>query len=199
MRTLILIPLCAAVSLFAQTQVVPTTSVPAPDSLTQPWPNPWLGETNLRLDVGFGIRFVPPSRVTVPEYERVSVTGPLTSNFVWTKDGRDLPGATTNPLILSGVTAADAGVYVQSNRDPVAIGKNSQSLVLTIGPTDRLLNLSTRGWVGGADQPFIGGFVVSTQGGTASKKLILRAIGPSLSRFGVTNPVKQPTLRIYDA
>jgi hypothetical protein len=49
----------------------------------------------------------------------------------------------------------------------------------------------------GAEQSLVTGFVVSASG--AGKKLILRAVGPSLSLFGVANPLRAPVLRIFDA
>lgn len=73
----------------------------------------------------------------------------------------------------------------------------SQALVLGVGPTDRLLNVSTRAFVGGsADQGLVTGFVVAAN--SAGKKLIVRAIGPSLSQFGVSNPLRVPVLKIFD-
>jgi hypothetical protein len=59
----------------------------------------------------------------------------------------------------------------------------------------RMLNLSTRLDVGIADNVLIGGFIVTS--GT-SKDAILRAIGPSLSNFGITNPLQDPTLELHD-
>jgi hypothetical protein len=69
--------------------------------------------------------------------------------------------------------------------------------VLGVGPTDRLLNLSVRGEVGaGPAQGLTAGFVVAAASG--GKKLVVRAVGPSLALFGVTDPLRQPVLRIYD-
>ncbi|MCX6951642.1 MAG: hypothetical protein NTV51_05600, partial [Verrucomicrobia bacterium] len=67
------------------------------------------------------------------------------------------------------------------------------------GPTDRLLNLSTRGTLAaGNGQSFTVGFVVAAGAGQG-KKIILRAVGPSLAGFGVTNPLRAPVLRVFDA
>jgi hypothetical protein len=156
------------------------------------------GETSIKLDVGFGIRAVPPSRVTVPTGERLTIIAPnLGENihYTWTKNGRAIPDATGNTLMIDHVVSSDAGTYVCQFPNP---GQSSQVLVLGVGPTDRLLNLSTRTTIGsGADQGFISGFTV--EAGAQPKKLILRAIGPSLAMFGVTNPVAAPILRIYDS
>ncbi len=56
-------------------------------------------------------------------------------------------------------------------------------------------NISTRGFVETGDDVMIGGFIV---GGTAPRKLILRAIGPSLSGQGVANALLDPTLELHN-
>lgn len=160
------------------------------------------GETTITLDVGFGIRAVLPSRVTVPAGERLRVIAPQMdagTSYIWTKNGQALPnaGGGSNVLILNSVTSGDAGAYACLFSTPATLPQPSQVLVLGVGPTDRLLNLSTRGNVGaGGDQGLVSGFVVAAGG--QSKKLILRAVGPSLSLFGVTNPLRAPVLRIFD-
>ena len=56
-------------------------------------------------------------------------------------------------------------------------------------------NISTRAFVQTGDNVMIGGFIVQ---GTEPKRVILRAIGPELSRFGVPNVLVDPTLELYD-
>ena len=56
-------------------------------------------------------------------------------------------------------------------------------------------NISTRSFVQTGDNVMIGGFIVQ---GTQRKRVILRAIGPELSRFGVTDVLVDPTLELYD-
>jgi glucose/arabinose dehydrogenase len=60
----------------------------------------------------------------------------------------------------------------------------------------RLANVSTRGHVQSADNVMIGGFIPG--GGSASLRVLLRAIGPSLRQLGVTNPLEDPTLELRD-
>jgi hypothetical protein len=57
----------------------------------------------------------------------------------------------------------------------------------------RLLNISSRGRVGTGEDVLIGGFI--NRGGG---RVVLRAIGPSLSAFGVTNPLPDPVLTLKD-
>ncbi|HEY2714486.1 MAG TPA: plastocyanin/azurin family copper-binding protein [Chthoniobacterales bacterium] len=58
----------------------------------------------------------------------------------------------------------------------------------------RPLNISTRIQVETGDQVLIGGFIVT---GTSPKRLILRAIGPSLADAGIANPLADPVLELH--
>jgi sugar lactone lactonase YvrE len=59
------------------------------------------------------------------------------------------------------------------------------------------LNISTRLAVGSGDRVMICGFILT--GHYATKKVILRAIGPSLAASGVTNALSDPQLELHDA
>jgi hypothetical protein len=62
--------------------------------------------------------------------------------------------------------------------------------------TDSILrNISTRSFVQTGDNVMIGGFIIE---GPEPKRVILRAIGPELSRFGVPNVLSDPTLELHD-
>src|SRR5437588_716570 len=63
-------------------------------------------------------------------------------------------------------------------------------------PSPSLLNISTRLRVGTGDNVLIGGFIVQ---GNAAKKVILRAIGPSLAAAGVEGVLTDPMLELHDA
>ena len=68
--------------------------------------------------------------------------------------------------------------------------------VPTFRPFDQLLNISTRAHIGKGQDVLIGGFIVR---GNDPKKVIVRAIGPSLSRFGVTDILLDPVLELRDS
>jgi plastocyanin/uncharacterized protein YggT (Ycf19 family) len=61
--------------------------------------------------------------------------------------------------------------------------------------TSMLSNISTRSFVQTGDNVMIGGFIVQ---GTAPKTVIIRAIGPELTPFGVPNVLANPTLELHD-
>lgn len=60
---------------------------------------------------------------------------------------------------------------------------------------ERVVNISTRAAVGTIDtNPLIAGFVIA---GTAPKTVLIRAIGPTLTQFGVTNPLAAARLELF--
>ena len=56
-------------------------------------------------------------------------------------------------------------------------------------------NISTRSLVQTGEHVMIGGFIVE---GTGTKRVIIRAIGPELTQFGVTDPLANPRLELYN-
>jgi hypothetical protein len=57
-------------------------------------------------------------------------------------------------------------------------------------------NISTRGPVSGGNQVLIGGFIV---GGSQTKDVVVRAIGPSLSGAGVSGALSDPTVEVRNS
>jgi hypothetical protein len=55
------------------------------------------------------------------------------------------------------------------------------------------VNLSTRGQVGTGDAIMIAGFVVEND----TRRVLIRAVGPSLGQFGVTGFLNDPMLAVY--
>ncbi len=82
-------------------------------------------------------------------------------------------------------TAGHYQIAAEANR---VLSGTTQSL-------GKALNISTRAAVGTGDNVAIIGFIIT---GTNAKKVLLRAIGPSLSSHGVSGPVSDPTLTLYD-
>ncbi len=61
--------------------------------------------------------------------------------------------------------------------------------------TTTLTNISTRGFVDTGQNVMIGGFI----SGNGIVRVIVRALGPTLSQFGVPNVLADPTLDVRDA
>jgi WD40 repeat protein len=67
---------------------------------------------------------------------------------------------------------------------------------VTTQKDSRLANISTRGIVAPGQNVLIGGFILG--GGSGNAKVLVRAIGPSLTAFGVDNALSDPTLELHD-
>ena len=65
----------------------------------------------------------------------------------------------------------------------------------TQGGTE-LLNISTRGRVQSGEEVMIGGFIL---GGATPNRILLRALGPSLSGAGVSAALDNPALEVFDS
>ena len=99
----------------------------------------------------------------------------------------DLPPLPLDIAILATVTDSEGNTSELSNQDSVQVA-----------------NISTRGQVGIGDDILISGFVVHrAPGGPAdyTKKVLLRALGPSLEVDGVplAGRLENPTLELHDA
>lgn len=81
-------------------------------------------------------------------------------------------------------------------------GNNGVGLVelyeLTQGRDTELANLSTRGLVGGNDDVMIGGFITGVAKASKPLRIMLRALGPSLSDAGVAGALTDPILELHD-
>jgi hypothetical protein len=60
----------------------------------------------------------------------------------------------------------------------------------------KLANLSTRGVIQSGGDVLIGGFILG--GSSSNARVLTRAIGPSLTNFGVNNALSDPTLELHD-
>ena len=120
----------------------------------------------------------------------VAANGNPTPTYQWRRNGIEIPGATGTQLSLPSTQPADAGHYTVTARN--AAGTTTSVSATVAVNFSRLLNLSTRGYVdaGGA---LTTGFVVR---GSAGKRLLIRAVGPSLQVFGVEDALESPTLAV---
>lgn len=69
-----------------------------------------------------------------------------------------------------------------------------EAVVEAMGGLSGLINISTRAYVGSGNDSLIPGFVV---GGTGTKRILVRAVGPTLAAFGVAGALQNPMLTVY--
>jgi hypothetical protein len=104
--------------------------------------------------------------------------------------------SSTNP-VTNTFPALAGTTYTISAGSRGSITNGTLVFTLTSAPayTGSLLNLSTRMAVGTGNDVLIGGFIIS--GG--SKQAVIRALGPSLTQFGISNALSDPFLELHDA
>jgi sugar lactone lactonase YvrE len=98
---------------------------------------------------------------------------------------------------LFAVDASDIYIFTP-DKFPFATGV-SGTLGLTFEPTrHQFLNVSTRALVGTGDNALIGGFIMNGNG-QVDEAVVVRALGPSLTAFGVPGALQDPTLELRSA
>ena len=104
---------------------------------------------------------------------------------------KDLPtSAIVGTLITATATLTDPAA--SSAEQYNSTSEFSQAIQVT-GTTGRLLNIATRLRVQSGENVLIGGFIIT---GNDPKKVIIRAIGPSLSQF-FSGVLSNPTLELF--
>ncbi|HYJ05883.1 MAG TPA: matrixin family metalloprotease [Chthoniobacterales bacterium] len=108
------------------------------------------------------------------------------------------PTNSQESAILATLSPGDYTFVVRSfpNPDSTLTGTAIVELYDLHTTGGRAANISTRGQVLQGDQVLIGGFIV---GGSQTKTVIVRALGPSLSTAGVGSPLTDPSLELRDA
>ena len=108
------------------------------------------------------------------------------------------PGSPNESVILATVPSSTNGTAYTA----VMRGANNTTGLgvvevydLDYGPGSTLLNLSSRGQVGVDPNALIAGLTLA---GSDSKTILVRAIGPSLTGFGVANALNDPTLDLVN-
>jgi len=123
----------------------------------------------------------------------VVVDGTPPLSYQWFKDGTALSLETGNTLTVKSLAKSSGGLYhVTVANAAGSVISNSASLSV-VGPS-RLINVSVRARAGvGADTLIVG----VTSIAVVARKLLVRAIGPGLMPFGVSDALVDPRLVVY--
>jgi hypothetical protein len=151
---------------------------------------------------------VPPVITTPPVAQTVSeggearlvvtATGPALT-YAWRKEGVALPGATAAQLELRNVQLSQAGAYSVTITNSAG-SVESPAVRLTVNRAanpGRLVNLSVRTPLAVTDEVLSMGYVVGGAGTAGNKSVLIRAVGPGLSAFGVAGALRDPRLETY--
>jgi hypothetical protein len=152
-----------------------------------------------------------PNALADPTLELHNGTGALIAfndNWETTVIGGVITASQVSAIQNSGYTPTQASesaiiaTLQPGNYTAIVRGKNNTVGValaevydISLTTTSVLGNISTRGLVQTANNVMIGGFIVQ---GTGAKRVIVRAIGPELTQYGITNALANPTLELHN-
>ena len=105
----------------------------------------------------------------------------------------------TNDLESAIVRTLGPGAYtavLRGKGDTTGIGV-VEAYDLNQAANSKLANIATRGFVDSGDNVMIGGFIIGPAS-SGSATVVVRVIGPSLSNFGVSGALQDPTIELHD-
>lgn len=154
-------------------------------------------------------QWVAPPTVTLANAGATLVfRAPAGAQLAYATDGADPRslggGVAPNAVVAPGPISLPAGANVhvrsyQADRRGVFPGSPWSSAVggsgsTPLAPVARIVNLSTRAWVGQGEDALIAGVVIAD---TGAKRYLARGVGPGLLAFGAADFVADPQLALF--
>lgn len=123
----------------------------------------------------------------------VAVSGTAPFTYRWRRNGESISGATASSYAVAQVGEADAGSYTVEVSNAAGTAVSAAAVVLVAPrPSSRITNVSIRTPLAVGQTLIVG---VSMSGG--AKPVLVRAVGPGLSPFGVNDAMADPRLTLY--
>lgn len=136
-----------------------------------------------------------------------STGNPIASNAGWSNNANvaqvtaaiqttgafALPAGSADSALLLNLPAGSYTAEISGQGGGVGVALAEVYEVTSGQP--RLVNISTRAYVGAGSSAEIAGIVIT---GSKSTTVLVRAVGPTLGQFGVGNSLAQPTLQVVD-
>ncbi len=162
------------------------------------------GSTKKVLIRGMGpslAQFGVPGTLSDPFLELHEPDGSVVSNDNWQQgDTSQIPSgfAPSDPresVIVATLTPGNYSAIVKGAHAETGVGIAELYDLDSASPA-KLANIATRGFINTGDDVMIGGFII---GGNEPAKILVRAIGPTLTDFGVQGALADPMLELHDA
>jgi hypothetical protein len=133
---------------------------------------------------------------TNDDWQTTIVGGIITSSQVSDiQNSGHAPTAASESAIIANLPPGNYTAIVRGVANTTGVGL-VEVYDLNSAASSSLSNISTRSFVQTSEHVMIGGFIVQ---GTGTKKVIIRAIGPELTQFGITDELANPTLELHNA
>jgi hypothetical protein len=131
----------------------------------------------------------------------VDATSSAALTYQWALNGAAISGATSPRVVVSNPTTLGTATYTVTASNTTG-GAASASTTLTVVATSsssgvnpgRLINESVL-----APVPTAGSLTVGFFSSAAGQRLLIRGIGPGLAPYGVTNPVADPSIKVFSS
>lgn len=147
-------------------------------------------------------QFGVPGPIPDPFLELHKADGSVVTNDNWQQaaNAGEIPAgfAPSNDLESAIYTTLTPGAYtaiLKGAHGETGVGLAEVYDFEAASPA-KLANIATRGVVNTGDDVMIGGFII---GGSEPARILVRAIGPSLTAFGVEGALQATTLELHDA
>lgn len=149
---------------------------------------------------GFGIRGV----LADPRLELFASLGRVTENDNWNATSRssfsavgafDLAPGSRDAVLLQHVSPDNYTVQLSGNAGSTGVALVELYDTRAGDTAARLANVSARSPVGTGENVLVAGFTV---GGSGSRQLLIRAVGPTLTALGVSGALLDPKLELFN-
>ena len=129
------------------------------------------------------------------DWQTTILGGIITSNQVSDiQNSGHAPTAASESAIIADLQPGNYTAIVSGVNNTVGVAL-VEVYDLSPGASSSLGNISTRSLVQTGEHVMIGGFIVQ---GTGPKRVIIRAIGPELTQFGITDALANPRLELHN-
>ncbi len=127
----------------------------------------------------------------------VSASGPSPITYQWYLNGSAIAGATQATYTITNASDANTGSYTVVITNSIgSVTSNAATVsIATASGIGHIINLSARAVAGTGAKTLIVGFIVG--GGSGTKPILVRGLGPSLAARGVTGYLDDPSLKLF--
>ncbi|HVU34980.1 MAG TPA: M12 family metallo-peptidase [Opitutaceae bacterium] len=126
------------------------------------------------------------------QYHDIMAYSPGTPLSYYSNPDLTVPAPVNAPIGIAPGQPGEADCALTIDQDAFEVA--SYRLQTQAAPAGTLVNVSTRAYVGTGNQVLIGGFIID---GAQSKRVLIRAAGPALAGYGVTDALSAPVLDVY--
>jgi N-acetylneuraminic acid mutarotase len=132
---------------------------------------------------------------TNDDWQSTILGGIITSNQVSDiQNSGHAPTAASESAIIANLQPGNYTAIVNGVNNTTGVAL-VEVYDLSPGASSSLGNISTRSFVQTGEHVMIGGFIIQ---GSGPKRVIIRAIGPELTQFGIPDALSNPTLELHD-